>query len=498
MVRRGHDDQLFGARLLDLPKPRQVTLYLEFNVVERQIYEVIKKRFIARINTISKQNGLQNQYGNIWTMILRLRQLCSHLLLVLPSCLGLLEREDFEKLNALTQAEHEVDGEGEASLVRLRQILEMNGNPQGDAETQLGKNITEVEIRHTDIVDAENTAVETGGKHGINFRFRKYLQSMLSHESWAAVVQRTLCCGCRQDPDTPHVTSCYHIFCYGCLVDLQHAAARKGQDQSRCSECGEAYTSVEPCEGLETFQTRDNCINYGNEESTKGIQQGKAMDWIAMPGEMLPSAKTRAIKAQLLNWWNEDPEVKVIIYTQFLDMIRILGSVCKTEGWGYECYTGKMSHGSRAKSLEAFRAKTDKRLLLASLQCGGLGLNLTAASKVILIDAWWNNSVEEQAFCRVFRIGQDRTTVMLRLVVKNSMDEALMAIKKRKQKEIDEVMELKGKLNPLELLRLFGEVGEDEEGHPFIFPDRNQIGTENSRLANLDDDDEDQPMGNEA
>lgn len=63
------------------------------------------------------------------------------------------------------------------------------------------------------------------------------------------------------------------------------------------------------------------------------------------------------------------------------------------------------------------------------------------ASKVIMIDPWWNSASEQQAFCRVFRIGQKEETFMSRLCVKDTIDERLIEMQERKQKEIDEVME---------------------------------------------------------
>lgn len=70
-----------------------------------------------------------------------------------------------------------------------------------------------------------------------------------------------------------------------------------------------------------------------------------------------------------------------------------------------------------------------------------VGLNLTMASRVIVIDPWWNKAAEQQAFCRVFRIGQVDTTFMTRLCINNTVDHRLIEMQKRKQEEIDEVME---------------------------------------------------------
>ena len=67
------------------------------------------------------------------------------------------------------------------------------------------------------------------------------------------------------------------------------------------------------------------------------------------------------------------------------------------------------------------------------------------ASKVIIIDPWWNTAMEQQAFCRVFRIGQDQETYMSRLCAKATVDEKIMKIQERKEKEIKRVMEEGGK-----------------------------------------------------
>jgi len=74
-----------------------------------------------------------------------------------------------------------------------------------------------------------------------------------------------------------------------------------------------------------------------------------------------------------------------------------------------------------------------------------VGLNLTMASKVIMIDPWWNSASEQQAFCRVFRIGQQEKTFMSRLCVRDTVDERLIQMQEKKQKEIDLVMTENGR-----------------------------------------------------
>ncbi|KAK8219371.1 hypothetical protein M8818_001106 [Zalaria obscura] len=506
MIRRTHLDTLFNARLLDLPKPSHLTVWVEFNDIERNIYEIVRTRFIARINGMSRSGTLAQSKSHIWTMLLRLRQLCGHTLMIQSTIMDLLEREDFERLNKLTEREGELNEDGEALIGQLRKGL---ASAHGIVE-RTGLGTVEIEAAHNTEDDLDDYEGLTGGKYGVSVRFRKYLQSLRNSEKWEELVARTHCCGCRQLPDNPWVTSCFHIYCWACLKDLQHQAARKGHDVAPCTECGSQFTSSQKCEEIE-IDGRETTMSVisDTDADTQGSQallnsskkgKGKrkktssqAEDWISMRGEILPSAKTVAVKAQILNWLTEDPSTKIIVYTQFLEMVRILGKICDGEQWGYVRYTGSMSQESRSKAIEEFAAKPSKNILLASLKCGGLGLNLTMANRVICIDPWWNQAIEQQAFCRVFRIGQEKETSMTRLVVRNTVDDYMMRVKDDKQVEIDEVMsdsKRPERMSVKDLMGLFGgSVGEDDEGKPFIFADDHEDGTERP-LGDSEDEDE--------
>jgi SNF2 family DNA or RNA helicase len=111
-----------------------------------------------------------------------------------------------------------------------------------------------------------------------------------------------------------------------------------------------------------------------------------------------------------MNIFEEEPDAKVIVFTQWLPMARILGRMCQQESreaekkgkpkWDYLTYNGEMSHDARARALDEFATDSEKRILVASLKCGGIGLNMTMASRVILLDPWWNRAIEQQAFGR--------------------------------------------------------------------------------------------------
>ncbi|KAI9864783.1 MAG: hypothetical protein M1813_002553 [Trichoglossum hirsutum] len=144
-----------------------------------------------------------------------------------------------------------------------------------------------------------------------------------------------------------------------------------------------------------------------------------------------------------------------------------MARTCERNKWGYCEYNGGMSHANRAKSLREFGNDGRKRVLIASLKCGGVGLNLTMASRVIGIDLWWNESVEQQSFCRVFRLGQTKETYIKRIAVSNTVDQRLIAMQAKKKVQISAALgddNPKERLTTMELVSLFGRIETGEDG----------------------------------
>lgn len=189
---------------------------LDFNEIERNIYEIVKSRFIKRINCISKAGDLDKQYGHIWTMLLRLRQLTSHVLLVQGTITDLLEREDFERLYKI--ASDDLSEESEALLTHLREKLKENGGTPRVDGREGATIVTETESIPNHRTGYDAGLHDVGGKHGLTYKFDRYLESLLNSESWDAIASRALCCGCRQPPLDPMVTSCFHVYCHTVFI----------------------------------------------------------------------------------------------------------------------------------------------------------------------------------------------------------------------------------------------------------------------------------------
>lgn len=116
------------------------------------------------------------------------------------------------------------------------------------------------------------------------------------------------------------------------------------------------------------------------------------------------SAKVKGAVEKIKEWFAQDTTDKIIIFTQFRGMIKIMERVCREEKiWGCATYHGEMSFELRDEQIKRFSTDPGCRILIAAMKAGGVGLNLTAANRVIIMDLWWNHSVESQAFTRCFR-----------------------------------------------------------------------------------------------
>jgi len=150
---------------------------------------------------------------------------------------------------------------------------------------------------------------------------------------------------------------------------------------------------------------------------------------------------------------------KALIFSQFVDHLKIIREHVKEKGISYQYFDGSTTQKERKKRVDAFQAG-ESDIFLISLKAGGLGLNLTAADYVIHMDPWWNPAVEDQASDRAHRIGQKRPVTVYRLVVKDTIEEKIVALHQKKRDLADSLLggaDMSGKMSANELLRLIKE-----------------------------------------
>ena len=120
---------------------------------------------------------------------------------------------------------------------------------------------------------------------------------------------------------------------------------------------------------------------------------------------------------------------KTLVFSQYVETLETLELIIKNElGEAPLLYHGGLAQNTRTDIINRFQNDPASKILLVSLKAGGLGLNLTAASRVIHYDLWYNPAVENQATDRAFRIGQKRTVFVHRFITKNSFEEKIDAM----------------------------------------------------------------------
>lgn len=123
---------------------------------------------------------------------------------------------------------------------------------------------------------------------------------------------------------------------------------------------------------------------------------------------------------------------KVLIFSSFVRHLEILAEVFRQRGWKYALLTG--STNNRPSEIAHFTEQKDVQAFLISLKAGGVGLNLTQADYVFIIDPWWNPAAESQAIARAHRIGQDKQVIAYRFITQNSIEEKILQLQEDKRR----------------------------------------------------------------
>lgn len=180
------------------------------------------------------------------------------------------------------------------------------------------------------------------------------------------------------------------------------------------------------------------------------------------PGLVTQEWKMGSVKYnEILHLLMKHPTEQWLIFSQFASGLPHLAEFLKQKGYSTFLLDGKTPIEVRQKMVNRFN-RGERPIFLISLKAGGTGLNLSAASRVILLDLWWNPAVEEQAAARAHRIGQSRNVTAYRLIAKGTIETKIRSLQNHKRELVAEVVKdssrvqsLSKSLTPDELKQLF-------------------------------------------
>ncbi|KAL5628926.1 hypothetical protein BROUX41_002317 [Berkeleyomyces rouxiae] len=243
------------------------------------------------------------------------------------------------------------------------------------------------------------------------------------------------------------------------LEDSQLTANDEGESGSDSDSSSSSNTGSEEESDEDSEDTSPEDAVYGR--SFDGTQ-------------ILASSKIRELLRILRG---EVAEHKFIVFSQFTSMLTMVEPFLARERIRYVRYDGSMRNDEREASLKSLRSDPATRVLLCSLKCGSLGLNLTAATRVVILEPFWNPFIEEQAIDRVHRLTQTVDVVVYKLTVEATVEERILQLQDRKRALAEQAIEggmKKGafKLGMQEMLELFRRDGGSVGGGPAAAPAR--------------------------
>eukprot|EP00026_Physarum_polycephalum_P000815 Phypoly_transcript_00816.p1 GENE.Phypoly_transcript_00816~~Phypoly_transcript_00816.p1 ORF type:complete len:1274 (+),score=280.63 Phypoly_transcript_00816:101-3922(+) len=255
-----------------------------------------------------------------------------------------------------------------------------------------------------------------------------------------------LCCDLLENPML--APCCGQCFCRECILVGLLSMKDSDNAPSKCPACSRPLEEAQ-LEPIGTGGTQKDAID---------VEKGRKQT------PQLMSSKIDILMAELKKVSHQ----KTVIFSQWTKMINLVQESLGASGLGnnFVRLDGTMSLQQRDRALKDFKQVNRYKIMLISLKAGGVGLNLTHANNVFLLDPWWNPAVEDQAIDRVHRIGQTQSVLVKRLIMKGSIEEQILLMQQKKQELVQTAIGNKNatgepignfKLRLEDLQELFGE-----------------------------------------
>ncbi|OCK78838.1 hypothetical protein K432DRAFT_426975 [Lepidopterella palustris CBS 459.81] len=229
--------------------------------------------------------------------------------------------------------------------------------------------------------------------------------------------QNVLICNICDEPAEEAIRSrCHHEFCRSCVKSYVESFEGSGSTAD-CPRCHIPLTI--------DFEQPD--IEQDEEQVKKSsiINRIKMENWTS-------STKIEMLVYDLYKLRSKKQTLKSIVFSQFTSMLQLIEWRLRRAGFNTVMLDGSMSPAQRQKSIEYFMNNANVEVFLVSLKAGGVALNLTEASRVFIVDPWWNPAAEWQSADRCHRIGQKRPCVITRLCIEDSVESRMVLLQEKK------------------------------------------------------------------
>ncbi|KAH0553208.1 hypothetical protein GP486_006618 [Trichoglossum hirsutum] len=455
LLRRTKKSEIDGKPILNLPERTNKSQNAVFNEDERTFYKALETQTAIQFNKYLKQGSIGRNYTNILVLLLRLRQACCHPHLI----------QDMEVQH---NAEITVDEMTDLAKSLLPDVIARVKAMEG----------FECPICYDGV---ENPAIFIPCGHDTCTECFVKISNQSGQQNLARgnEVVSVKCPTCRGLIDPKKIIDYVtfkkvHMKEEGAIEEVEEAIEEDNSDTEDSDSDSDSDTGsdladfVVPDSDAQDGADRDSRKNSSTNKkrNAKGKGKAKAKKTLAqLKKDAMRSAKSKArYMRRLEKNWESSAKVdkcceilgdiqskgtgeKTIVFSQFTSLLDLLEVPISRAGWKYERYDGSMSSTKRNDAVIEFTDRPECKIMLVSLKAGNAGLNLVAASQVIILDPFWNPYIEEQAIDRSHRIGQLRPVTVHRILVKETVEDRILQLQDKKRTLIEGALDEKASKN---------------------------------------------------
>jgi DNA repair protein RAD16 len=244
---------------------------------------------------------------------------------------------------------------------------------------------------------------------------------LVIHKTPSSENPGTYICGiCHEVAEDPIASRCHHVFCRADIQEYIQLAA----GETQCPAC---FTKL-------TINLEQNTLEPPSFSDEKAMSRQSIVNRIMNVKASFPSStKINVLLELLTEIRSQDCTVKSIVFSQFVSFLDIVHWFLSKNGFNCVKLDGRMSAQQRDAVIKSFMTVPQITVFLVSLKAGGVALNLTEASRIFILDPWWNPAVEDQAMDRIHRLGQRRPVKITRLIIENSIESRIVQLQEKKQ-----------------------------------------------------------------
>jgi len=464
-----------GKPILTLPPIDSSIVHVTLTQPEREFYTALLDKSQTVFEGLVKAGTASRSWLAIFSLLQRLRQSCDHVALTVKSRFA----DDAASESGADDIGEE-DGLGPSTETAVNKSFLSNLLQKFSSRSGAGP--PKSENRPPSSTSADSAAATS---NETSTAFISQVAQSISDSVDDGGRIKDECPLCLECPDVTAalLTPCAHVMCLECLRPVLKQSSLKAAESSISRPCRNALNIKDgPCPVCSADVSASHIVTFSR--STSGVVTSQFVADMPMPETTMnvdsidatvdpkaasaretlvtalrggESSKLASVKRELDEIWKLDGGSKVLIFSQYLGFLDLLGISLRKDGIPTFRLDGQMSLKERVSALDRFNkaklapsSKNDGEndiiakgsVFLASLKAGGVGINLVAASTVFIIDPWWNAAVEDQCINRIHRIGQKAAVVRVRrFVVSDSVEEKIIRLQEKKKSMASDILD---------------------------------------------------------